>query len=209
MTKLLRFSAASAVLALACHHRDTASAPPTMAPQAAAPVDAPAPSEPAPPAASEPAAPPASEPAASPEPEPEPAPSPPAAEPTKPAPLLADATVTIDGVSADGLELSTLACALDSTPLFASLAIIGALAKQDAAIDRCAPAGDAVIARWRFSSGRTREVTLEGGASERVRSCVAKALGKVAAPFDARCAAVIRVGKPEGAEQALQRLPTR
>ncbi|MBX7084703.1 MAG: hypothetical protein K1X88_36200 [Nannocystaceae bacterium] len=206
MTKLLRCSAASAVLALACHHRDTASAPPS----AATPVTAsePVASEPAPaasePAATEPAAAPAAEPPSAP---PEPSTGEP--EPAKPTPLLADANVTIEGVSADGLELSTLACALDSTPLFASLAIIGALAKQDAAIDRCAPAGDAVIARWRFDAGRTREVTLEGGASERVRSCVAKALGKVAAPFDARCAAIIRVGKADGADRALQRLPAR
>ena len=116
------------------------------------------------------------------------------------------ATLTVGGIEADGLEVAELVCAIERAPLMGTLVLIGSLAKQDAAFDRCAPAGDAVIVHWSFDAGRVRGLAVEGGASKKVDACVAKAMAKVVGPFDVRCGAVLRVGDAAGADRGVLRL---
>lgn len=138
---------------------------------------------------------------------------PPAAEPSAPPvaapPALVElegATLTVGGVEADGLELGELVCAIERAPLMGTLVLIGSLAKQDGAFDRCAPKGDAVIVHWAFDSKRARDIRVEGGGSSKVDACVAKAMAKVVGPFDARCGAVLRIGAKAGADAGVERL---
>jgi hypothetical protein len=116
------------------------------------------------------------------------------------------ATLTVGGIEADGLEISELVCAIERAPLMGTLVLIGSLAKQDAAFDRCAPAGDAVIVHWSFDGSRVRGLAVEGGASKTIDACVAKAMAKVVGPFDARCGAVLRLGAAAGADRGVLRL---
>lgn len=116
------------------------------------------------------------------------------------------ATLTVGGIEADGLEIAELVCAIERAPLMGTLLLIGSLAKQDAAFDRCAPAGDAVIVHWSFDGRGVRGLAVEGGASKKVDACVAKAMAKVVGPFDARCGAVLRLGSAAGADRGVLRL---
>jgi hypothetical protein len=202
-------SSSIAVLAfVGCRHDAATAEPEVVTPRFAA--TEPAASEPAAtePAATEPAV---AEPAAS-EPAPvEPvAPEAPAVEPpvAAPRPLveLPGATITMGEVSADGLRVAELACVVDSMPMFGALVIVASLAKQDRALDRCAPRGDAAIASWTFAKGRAKDVVVTGGGSPKIDACLTAALRKAAGPFDARCSAVLLVGAEAGADAGLQRL---
>ncbi|MBK6920788.1 MAG: hypothetical protein IPH07_25555 [Deltaproteobacteria bacterium] len=202
------------LLGSACH-RDLETAPPASTPaHAQADADAPPPSPnaeapaqahhdaavdagPEARTADEPEAPPAAD------------ASPAAADAPAAAPALVQvegATLTVGGIEADGLEVAELVCAIERAPLMGTLVLIGSLAKQDAAFDRCAPAGDAVIVHWTFDGGRVRSLAVDGGASKKVDACVAKAMAKVVGPFDARCGAVLRVGGAAGADRGVLRL---
>lgn len=134
----------------------------------------------------------------------------PASEPSVAAPRplveLPDATITMGEVSADGLRVAELACVVDSMPMFGALVIVASLAKQDRALDRCAPRGDAAIASWSFAKGHAKDVVVTGGGSPKIDACLTAALRKAAGPFDARCSAVLLVGAEAGADAALQRL---
>lgn len=201
---LLRYTAALCIplhMGLAgCRHDATVVAPAEPPPASTATVEPPAP-EPAPPI----------EPAPSPSPEAAPvepvAPVEPAA-PVAAASLLAmpDANITTSDVTADGLRIAELACTVEQAPLMGTLVIIGSLAKQDRALDRCASKGDAVIVEWSFAKGRARDVVAHDAASKKVDACIAGVFRKLAGPFDARCSAVLLVGDDAGAEQGLARL---
>lgn len=201
-------SSSLAVLAfVGCRHDTGTAEPEVVTPRFAA--TEPAASEPAvaEPAAPEPAAP---EPAAvEPVPVAEPVEAPPEVPPAVgPRPLvdLPGATITMGEVSADGLRVAELACVVDSMPMFGALVIVASLAKQDRALDRCAPRGDAAIASWSFANGRAKDVVVTGGGSPKIDACLTAALRKAAGPFDARCSAVLLVGAAAGADAGLQRL---
>jgi len=200
-TGMTRASLLVCVVAAACaRHADTAApeepvAAPVVQPDEPAPVAAP--TEPAPAAAPQP------EPTASasiPVAEPEdaaeaPAAATPAAEtPAAPPPLVEDANLIVGSITADGLELRELACAVDGgMPLFGTLMIAGTIAKQKKAIDRCAPGGAAFVVTWTFAGGKVKSPTATGG-TDKQGACIAKAFARVAAPLDARCGAVVLAG---------------
>ncbi|MCA9707708.1 MAG: hypothetical protein KDK70_17795 [Myxococcales bacterium] len=117
-----------------------------------------------------------------------------------------DANISIHGVEADGQRLDELACQASNLPLFGSLAVVASIAEQKRALDRCAPGGGAVAVTWTFRGGKARDVTVEHASSSRTGACVAKAMQKVVAPFEARCGAVVLLGDPTGADRALAEL---
>ncbi len=118
---------------------------------------------------------------------------------------VADANVTVDSIAADGLELRELECAVDSMPMLGTLAIVGSLAKQKRAIDRCAPRGQAFEVTWTFTSGKVADAKVSGGTAS-ANACIAKAMSRAAAPLDGRCGAVLLAGKAEAAAASAEAL---
>lgn len=203
---LARLAVLASSSLLACRH-DTATEAPFAAPTAVAPrveESAPTPTPAAPTANAQADAHPAATP-------PEAAPAsdapPTEAPPAEPPSLLTvdGANATVSETEADGLHLTELACAVDR-PLLGTLAVIGALSKQAAAFDRCAPRGDAAILHWAFVDGRPQEITVRGASSKKAEACLVAALKKVRSPLDARCGAVLHVGDESGAREAHARL---
>jgi len=132
------------------------------------------------------------------DPEPEPKPEPAALV------TVQDANASSSRSEVDGLELEELSCAV-SRPLLGIIAVTGALGQRKKALDKCAKSGAAFVAHFEFEQGKTRNVTVEGGTAAQNR-CMVKALSATKAPLDARCGAVILVGKSEGARTSLAAL---
>ncbi|HET6584175.1 MAG TPA: hypothetical protein VFG69_12020 [Nannocystaceae bacterium] len=125
--------------------------------------------------------------------------------PKKAASLVPNANVNVESLAADGLELRELACAMESMPLFGTIAIAASLAKQKRAIDRCAPKGQAFAVTWTFIGGKVKDVAAVGG-SDAANKCVAKAVARSAAPLEGRCGAVILAGDAAKAATTIEAL---
>lgn len=117
---------------------------------------------------------------------------------------LANTTVQVGSMSADGLEIRDLDCSLESGGLFASALVVASLAEHKDALDACAPTGGAYAASWSWGAGSFAEVSK--GVPESGNSCVQKALQATQTDLKGRCTAVVLVGDPEGALSAYQAL---
>jgi hypothetical protein len=135
----------------------------------------------------------------------EPAPREPASSVARSLVAVDGANVTVGDTETEALHLTELACAVDR-PLLGSLAVIAALSKQGAALDRCAARGDAAVVHWAFADGRPRDITVRGASTTKVEACIVAALKKVRSPIDARCGAVLHIGDEQGAAEAHARL---
>ncbi len=133
---------------------------------------------------------------------------PPPEEPASPSvpQLVPGANISMESVEADGQRLLGLACRADRLPLLGSLAVVGSIAEQKRAFDRCVPKGGAVALTWTFRKGRARDVSVRSASSKKAGACIAKAMGKVVAPFSAECGAVVLAGDAKGADEALERV---
>ncbi len=105
----------------------------------------------------------------------------------------AGAKITMDSLSADGLEMQKLSCDLDSGGFFGGIAVVGMVAKQKAALDACAPEGAAFSVDLDFRGGRTAASVSAGGTPAQ-RACIKRALSRVFATVGGRCSAVVLAG---------------
>lgn len=110
----------------------------------------------------------------------------------------ADATVSMGSLSADGLRLDDVSCALQGGGLFGGLAVVATLSKQRAAIDACVKEPLGFPTTFVFRGGRTSAQVTSGGTAAQ-RACLERALAKAAPTVEGRCTAVLRTG-PAGAE---------
>ena len=113
---------------------------------------------------------------------------------------------TAESMSADGLVVRHLKCGLGSGGMFAALGIVGALAGQKKAFDRCARKGGAVDLTWSFAAGKVTSVEVDGAQPPKAGKCAAKALKRAKLPFTGRCKARVLLGAEKGAEQAAAKL---
>ena len=118
----------------------------------------------------------------------------------------ADATVAVDTLSVDGLEVRALQCRLESGGLFASAMVVGALSKQKPALDACAPQGAAFRIGWTWAGGGTTVRTITGSAPDKT-DCISAVLKTIQAPSGGACEAVLLVGQPAAAAAAAEALP--
>lgn len=119
----------------------------------------------------------------------------------------ADTQIKVGQMTADGLEVHDLSCKLRSGGgLFASMAIVGALAKQKKAIDACAPEGAAFQVSLVWAGGKTSEAKVEKGSKDAASACVTAALKKISAPAEGTCSAVILAGNAQQARAAAKGL---
>lgn len=105
----------------------------------------------------------------------------------------ADATVSMGSLTADGVRLDDVSCALDGGGLFGGLAVVATLSKQRAAIDACATEPTGFPTTFTFRGGRT-SAQVTGGGTAAQRACLERALAKAAATVEGRCTAVLRTG---------------
>jgi hypothetical protein len=113
-----------------------------------------------------------------------------------------DSNLSMGDASADGQRLSRLSCAASKMPLMGSIALVGAIAKHKAALDACAPTGDAAVVTWRVDGGKAVDVKVAGTASTATDTCISEAFARTEGAFDATCAAVLLVGAEAGADAA-------
>jgi hypothetical protein len=113
----------------------------------------------------------------------------------------ADTKISMDSLSADGLEMKKLACELDGGGFFGGIVVVGMVAKQKPAIDACAPAGASFAIDLDFRGGRTTARVASGGTPAQ-RACVQRALGRVAATLTGHCSAVLLAGAKTAAAKA-------
>lgn len=123
------------------------------------------------------------------------------------------ALVHVDGANlqmqeaeSDGQRLAALACKADRMPMLGSIALVGAIGKRKSAFDRCAKNGAAAVVHWNVSDRGSTKVEVTGPASQSVRSCVAKAVKPVRAPFSGSCGVVLLIGNAAKADAALEAL---
>jgi hypothetical protein len=105
-------------------------------------------------------------------------------------------------MNVDGQEIRELKCELASGGIFASMAVVASLAAQKEALDKCAPAGGAFAASWRWENGKTSDVKVSRSSASAKDACVTKALEKVESGLTGTCTAVVLVGEPEAARKA-------
>lgn len=119
----------------------------------------------------------------------------------------ADATVSMGSISADGVRLDDVSCALDGGGLFGGLAVIAGLAKARAAIDACVAEPLGFSTTLTFRAGRTRAQIGAGGTAAQ-RACLERALAKAPATVEGRCTATLRTGPPAAKSDAGPKAPT-
>ena len=114
--------------------------------------------------------------------------------------------LNVDSLSADGQEVRRLSCDMEDGGLMATLTIVGTLAKQKAALDRCAPKGAAFATKFTWKGKSASDIKVTGAATAEQNSCVAKVLGKITPPTDGTCSVIVLVGEQKAAQAAAQAL---
>lgn len=102
-----------------------------------------------------------------------------------------DANLQIGEATVDGLTVANLECRVEGGGgLLGSMALLGAMSKRKASIDKCGKPGTEVEVTWTASGGKISKAEGEGSEG----ACVAKALKKLDTPIDGECAATIVLG---------------
>jgi hypothetical protein len=109
--------------------------------------------------------------------------------------------INIGKMTADGQEVRSLSCNLDDGGLFASMAIVGGLAKQKKAFDACAKDGAAFKIEWAWNGDRAKDLKVSGG-TDAQNACISKAFAEIKGPVKGKCSAVLLAGKAEAAAKA-------
>jgi len=146
------------------------------------------------------------EPSAASEATPEPGAESPQPEPAAEAPsAVPEANLTVGSMTVDEMTVNDLECRLEGVGFMTTLQLLGSIAAQKKALDRCAPKGDAPLVRWTFAGGKAKDVVVEGAADGKVKKCVAKAAAKMESEMVGDCAAYFLVGAAAGAQAAYER----
>ena len=114
--------------------------------------------------------------------------------------------INVSSLSADGQEVRNLSCALESGGLFASVAVVGALAKQKSALSACAPQGAAFSVQLTFAGGGSKGAKVVSSTDKAKESCVARALSNLHTDLEGTCNAIILTGNPAAANKAADTL---
>jgi hypothetical protein len=112
------------------------------------------------------------------------------------------ANLTVGSMSVNDMTVNELECRLDSMGFLAAMQLVGSIAAQKKAMDKCAPKGDAPLVKWTFTGGKAKQVAVEGAASIKIEKCVAMAAGKMESAMVGECAAYFLVGDTAGATAA-------
>ena len=119
-------------------------------------------------------------------------------------PALAGGTLSVDSLSVDGLELRAMSCTLDQQLLLGPVTVAAALASQKAALDACAPGGEAFQVTFQWASPPS--ATVDRASAKSAAPCVQKALAAVAPPVAGTCTVVVLTGPTPAAEAARERM---
>lgn len=105
---------------------------------------------------------------------------------------VANANLRVGSATVDGLTVNELECRVEGggLGLLGNMALIGALAKRKAKIDKCGKPGAMAEIRWTATGGKISKAEGVGPEGE----CVAKQLRGLATPADGECAAMIVIG---------------
>ncbi len=112
----------------------------------------------------------------------------------------------VDSLSADGQEVRKLSCDMEDGGLMATLTIVSTLAKQKAALDRCAPKGAAFATKFTWKGKAASDIKVTGAATAEQNSCVAKVLGQITPPTEGTCSVIVLVGESKAAKAAAEAL---
>jgi hypothetical protein len=110
--------------------------------------------------------------------------------------------LNVASLSADGQEVRQLSCDLEEGGFTATFVVVGTLAKQKAALDRCAPKGAAFATSFTWRGGATSNVKVTGTTTAQQNSCVSRVLAQIAPPTEGSCSLILLVGDPKGAQAA-------
>lgn len=121
-------------------------------------------------------------------------------------PAAAGMKLNVDSLSADGQEVRRLSCDMEDGGLMATLTIVSTLAKQKAALDRCAPKGAAFATKFTWKGKAASDIKVTGAATAEQNSCVAKVLAQITPPTDGTCSVIVLVGASKAANAAADAL---
>ncbi len=105
-------------------------------------------------------------------------------------------------LSMGGLTVQALSCRMPQTDPLALAEAVEGLAAHKAALDACAPSGEAPQVTWSYRGGRIVEVEVRG-ADAKLAACVRRALERARSGLTASCAATLLIGEPAGARKIL------
>lgn len=111
-------------------------------------------------------------------------------------------TLNVGSMTANGMTVNDLQCALSSSGFMVAIQLVGAIAGQKKALDRCAPGGDAAKISWTMSGGKISNVKVTDGKNARVDKCIAKATKRMKVALEGTCSAVFLIGKEKVAKAA-------
>jgi hypothetical protein len=114
--------------------------------------------------------------------------------------------ISVSNLSADGQEVHNLNCELSKGGLFASVAVVGTLAKQKAALSACAPDGAAFSVQLTFADGGAKEAKVLASSQKAKEACVARALSHLRTDLEGTCTAIILTGNSAAARKAAKGL---
>ncbi len=110
--------------------------------------------------------------------------------------------LSVGSLSVDGQEVRQLSCEMAEGGLLATVTIVATLAKSKQALDRCAPAGAAFVAKFTWKQGVTSDVKVTGPATPEQNGCVEKVLGQISPKTNGSCSVIVLVGDSKGAQAA-------
>jgi len=119
---------------------------------------------------------------------------------------MAKMNINVSSLSADGQEVRNLNCDLEKGGLFASVAVVGTLAKQKSALDACAPEGQAFSVQLTFADGGAKEAKVLTSSKKAKDACVARALSHLRTDLEGTCTAIILTGNSAAAGKAAESL---
>ena len=122
------------------------------------------------------------------------------------APARAGATIQVDQMTIDGVDVRALRCELEKGGLMASVSVVAAVAGQKAALDACAPTGAASQVKWTWAGGATSSVHVAQSSAPETAACVNQAMSTITTDVVGVCEAVILSGPTEAAEAGVAAL---
>lgn len=112
-------------------------------------------------------------------------------------------TTATPEITHNGMQIRDLSCRMSEQGPAALDKVMASVARWKQKLDKCAEKGGAVGIAWEFEGGRVREAKMTDRIGRRVGGCVIATLKKARMPATGTCQAVILVGEPEGATNAL------
>lgn len=102
-----------------------------------------------------------------------------------------------------GLRAHDLVCRMPEVGPMALAEAVEAVAAHKAALDACAPQGQAPRVSWVWKGQRASKVEVRGGGAK-VEGCVRRAVERARSGLTGACSAVLMIGDPEGAQKMLE-----